>query len=455
MSQYVADKHASPQIERRDQLVEYFAASVKPREQWRIGTEYEKVAVRRSTGHAVPFSGEQGIERLLMGLADRFGWEPVEEEGRVVALKGAESWITLEPGGQVELSGAICANVHQARRELDQHVDEIVAVGDALDIAFLPLGLQPLSRLDEIEWVPKKRYRIMGPYMLRVGTLGQRMMKQTAGVQVNLDYGSEADAMRKVRVGMGLTPLLTAMFANSPLLEGDLNGFATFRGHIWTDTDNARCGLLPFIFRESASFEHYVDYVLDVPMYFIVRGEQWYEMTAHTFREFMQNGHQGHRATMADWIAHLTTLFYETRLKSYLEIRCADSQPPELMVAVPALVKGVFYEDDCLEAAWDLIKRWTWEERLAAYHDAHRRGLQAKVKGIAFAELARELIAIAEEGLRRQHALDERDQDETIHLDRIRELVRRGLCPADLVIEKWKGAWGGDVRRMIGETAYG
>src|SRR5262245_45905734 len=308
MSQYTPESGASPEIERRDQLIAGFEAAAKPPAQWRIGTEYEKVAVQRVDGRAVPFSGLRGIEALLRRLADRYGWEPIEEDGRVIALGGRKASITLEPGGQVELSGELCESVHCAQAEFARHIDEIVTVGDELEIAFLGLGMQPLTRVNEFERVPKRRYGIMWPHMARVGTLGQRMMTQTATVQVNLDYDSEADAMQKMRVGMGITPLLTAMFANSPLCDGDLNGYASFRGHIWTDTDPARCGLLPFVFRPSAGFEDYVDYALGVPMYFIVRDGQWINMTAHTFRDFWTHGHGGHHATMADWSAHLTTL---------------------------------------------------------------------------------------------------------------------------------------------------
>lgn len=442
------------EIERRDQLVEFFAASTKPRQDWRIGTEYEKVAVRASDGQAAPFSGPDGIEALLRGLADRYAWQPLLEDGRMVALRGPKASITLEPGGQLELSGELCDSIHCARVEFVRHIDEIVTVGNELGIAFLGLGMQPISTLDEIEWVPKRRYRIMAPHMARVGTLGQRMMKQTATVQVNLDYSSEADAMMKLRVGMGLVPLLTAMFANSPLSDGHLNNFRSFRGHIWTDTDPARCGLLPFVFRPTAGFDDYTEYALDVPMYFIVRNGEWFDMTAHSFRQFLAHGHQGHRATIADWAVHLTTLFPEVRLKSVIELRSADSQAPELMLAVPALAKGIFYEDDCLLAAWDLVKRWSWEERVELYHAVHRQALRARIQRVALAELARELIAIATAGLERQRTLNAQGEDESLYLERLEDMVKRGICPADTIIDKWVGDWDREVPRLIEGSSY-
>src|SRR5689334_16445528 len=405
MTDFHASAHAAP-IESVDQLVEQLHRAGKPRERWRIGTEYEKVGVERATGKAARFSGRNGIEAVLRALADRFGWEPKEEDGRVVALARGGASITLEPGAQLELSGEQCPTIHCTEKELATHVREVVTVGRDLGIAFLGLGMQPVSHLDEIEWVPKQRYRIMGPYMTRVGTLGQRMMKQTATVQANIDYADERDAMLKMRVGMGIAPLVNAMFANSSVSEGDLNGYLSYRGHIWTDTDNARCGLLPFVFREGASFADYVEWALDVPLYFILRdGRYLTDVTGVPFRRFLAEGSGPHRATLDDWNLHLTTLFPEVRLKGYIEFRSADSQMPAYMLGLPALVKGICYTDDCLDAAWDLVKRWSFEERLAIYRDVHREALQARARTIRILELARELFAIAEEGLRRQAAL--------------------------------------------------
>src|SRR3989475_521093 len=441
MTDFRASAQAVP-IESIDQLVEQFHRAGKPRARWMIGTEYEKVAVERASGKAAPFSGPRGIEAVLRVLAERYGWEPKEEDGRVVALAREGASVTLEPGAQLELSGEQCPTIHCTHQELATHVREVVTVGRDLGIAFLGLGMQPVSRVDEIEWVPKQRYRIRGPYMTRVGTLGQRMMKQTATVQANIDYGDERDAMLKLRVGMGIAPLLNAMFANSSISDGGLNGYMSFRGHIWTDTDRARCGLLPFVFRAGAGFADYIEWALDVPLYFILRGGRYRtEVTGVPFRRFLAEGVAGERATLDDWNLHLTTLFPEVRLKGYIEIRSADSQPPERMLALPALVKGVFYTQDCLEAAWDLVKRWSFEERVALWGDVHREALLARFKGVKVIELARELYAIAEEGLRRQQGLDRDGRDERVYLQRMGEQLAMGRSPARVIAEKWNGEW--------------
>ena len=447
MTDFRASAQAVP-IESIDQLVEQFHRAGKPRARWMIGTEYEKVAVERASGKAAPFSGPRGIEAVLRGLAERYGWEPKEEDGRVVALAREGASITLEPGAQLELSGEQCPTIHCTQAELATHVREVVSVGGELGIAFLGLGMQPMSPLDEIEWVPKQRYRIMGPYMTRVGTLGQRMMKQTATVQANIDYGDERDAMLKLRVGMGLAPILNAMFANSSLSDGSLNGYMSFRGHIWTQTDSARCGLLRPAFREGATFAEYVEWALDVPLYFILRdGTYLTTVTGMPFRHFLAEGAAGERATLDDWNLHLTTLFPEVRLKGYIELRSADSQPPERMLALPALVKGVFYEADCLDAAYDLVKRWTYEETDGLWRQVHREALLARFRGVRVLELARELYAIAEEGLRRQHELDASGRDERIYLERMGEQLAMGRSPARVVAEQWGADW--DERRRL------
>lgn len=441
-------------IEKKDQLEEYFHAAGKPRERWRVGTEYEKVGIDRSTGKAIPYSGPRGVESILKRLIERFGWEPEEQDGHIIALSRDNAQITLEPGGQIELSGEPCDSIHCTYAEFTQHIRELLEVSEPLGVVFLGLGMQPVSRLDEIEWVPKKRYRIMAPYMPKVGRLGQRMMKQTATVQANIDYRDEKDAMVKFRTGMGLTPIFISMFANSPICDGQLNGYRSYREHIWTDTDKSRSGMLKFAFSPDVSFAHYVEYALDVPMYFIVRNKNYIDMTETTFRQFLAYGCNGERATLDDWHDHLTTLFPETRIKRYIEVRSADSQPPELMPALSAIVKGAFYESDCLDAAWDLVKDWTWDERMQVYLDSHRDALAARIKRYSLLDLSKELLQIALEGLRRQKMFNALGEDETIYLEPLDKLLALGKCPADLLIEKWQGELDQDIRKLIAYSAY-
>jgi glutamate--cysteine ligase len=446
----------SEPLEKVADLIRYFEDGAKPPDKWRVGTEYEKIAVSAHDGRALPFSGPKGVEELLRRMIERFGYEPEDEEGRILSLAGASGRITIEPGGQIELSGEQCETIHCANEEFARHIEQLIDVGHELDAVILGLGMQPFSRIEEIELLPKKRYRIMYPYMARKGRLGQRMMKQTAGVQANLDYRDEADAMRKLRVSMGIVPLLYAIFANSALSDGGLNGYMSFRGHIWNDTDPDRCGTLDFAFRENAGFEDYAQYALDVPMYFIERDQKYIDMTAPglTFRQFMDRGYAGTRATMDDWGNHLTTIFTEVRLKKYIEVRTADSQPPALMLALPALCKGILYDDDCLAGAWDLVKRWSFAERLALTDSAHRAGLEARAGRIKFQELALELLNIAMLGLMRQHALNERGEDESVYLLRMIDQVRMGHSQGSLTVDRWKGRWNYDVHRLVEGCSY-
>src|SRR5579859_4332850 len=447
----------SEPLERKEQLVHHFESGAKPREQWRIGTEYEKVAVSVRDGRALPFSGPAGVEEILRRLIDRYGYEANGEHGRIIALNGERAPITIEPGGQMEPSGEQCETIHCANSEFTRHIEELIEIGHDLDATILGLGMQPISRIDEIELLPKERYHIMYPYMARKGRLGQRMMKQTAGVQANLDYSDEADAMRKLRVSMGIVPLLYAMFANSPLSDGSLNGYHSYRGHIWQDTDRDRCGTLEFVFRDDAGFEDYVDYALNVPMYFLERDHKYLNLTVPngiTFREFMANGYGKERATLEDWSNHLTTIFTEVRLKKYIEIRTADSQPPALMLALPAVCKGILYDDDCMSGAWDLVKRWSFAERLALTDAAQKIGLEARAGRIKLQEIALELINIAMIGLTRQHCLNGRNEDETVYLLRMLDQVRMGQSQASLTIDRWKGRWNYDVQRLVEGCSY-
>ncbi len=445
-------------VDTKEDLIRYFETGAKPRERWRVGTEYEKIAVEAATGRAVPYSGPDGVETMMRELIDRFGWEIEDEEnGHLLALSRGPARVTIEPGAQIELSGEQCESIHCAQREFSQHVAELIDVGHSHDAVLLGLGMTPVSRIDEIELLPKHRYHIMYPYMARRGRLGQRMMKQTAGVQANLDYSSEADAMRKFRVAMGIVPLVYAMFANSPLADGGLNGYQAFRGHIWTDTDPDRCGILELAFRDHAGFEDYTEYALDVPMYFIIRDHKYIDCTKApgiTFRRYMKEGLGKERATIDDWGDHLTTIFTEVRLKKYIESRTADSQPPALMLALPALLKGILYTDDCIDGAWDLVKGWSFKERLEINNASHKGGLEARAGKSTLKDLSLELLNIASAGLQRQKALNDRGEDETIYLWRLMDQVRSGYSQAALTINNWKGRWNYDVKRLVAGTSY-
>ncbi len=454
MTEFIHRDDQDEVISDRGQLRRYFEAGGKPADRWRVGTEYEKLAVDATTGRAAPYSGPRGIEAVLRALAERYGWDPKTEDGHVIALYNDRASVTLEPGAQLELSGEQCATIHCAREEFSAHAQQIAGIGRDLGIVFLGYGIQPVSRLEEIEMVPKQRYRIMAPYMATVGRLGLRMMKQTATVQANFDFADEADAMAKVRTAMGVTPVLSAMFANSPVSDGALNGYMTLRGHVWTDTDPARAGMLPFVFSESAGFDAYIDWALDAPMYFVIRDGRYVDLTGTPFRDFMRHGRAGIHATVEDWVLHLTTLFPEVRLKTYIEVRAADSQPPDRVLAVPALLKGFFYDADCLAAAWDLVKRWTWSQRLELYDEAHRHGLEGRLERVRLLDLARELLTISREGLRRQAGLDSQGRDETIYLDRLSEHLDQGTSPAQIVAARWNEPWRRDIQRLVACTAY-
>jgi glutamate--cysteine ligase len=453
MTDFRASAHSVP-IESTEQLVEQFHRSAKPRVDWKIGTEYEKLAVDAATGRAAPFAGPRGIERLLVLLAERFGWEPREEEGATIALARDGISITLEPGGQIELAGRPVDTVHEAEDEVTSHVRELVTVGRELGLAFLGLGCHPVSTLDEITWVPQQRYRIMRDYMARVGTMGHRMMKQTATVQANIDFDSERDAMVKLRVGMGIAPIVNAIFANSPLVDGDAAGHLSFRGHVWTDTDRARCGLLPFVFRDDAGFADYIAWALDVPMYFILRdGRYVTDVTGLPFRRYLVEGWNGERATLDDWNLHLTTLFPEVRLKGYIEFRSADSQRPDRVLALPALAKGLFYDADCQSAGLDFVKRWSPDQVRELYAEVTRGGFAARLRGVRVGELARELLGIAAEGLRRQGAFDSAGRDERRYLEPMIDQVERGRTLADETLGLWKGPWERRIGPLIAACA--
>jgi len=443
-------------ISRTDELVAVLASGEKPRGDWRIGTEHEKFGFRLDDLRPPPFDGERGIEALLKGLT-RFGWDAVEEHGRVIALSKDGASVTLEPAGQLELSGAPLEDIHQTCREVGSHLREVKTVADELRLGFLGMGFQPKWRREDMPWMPKGRYRIMREYMPRVGSLGLDMMTRTCTVQVNLDYASEADMVKKFRVSLALQPIATALFADSPFTEGKPNGFLSYRSHIWTDTDPDRTGMLDFVFEDGFGYERYVDYLLDVPMYFSYRDGRYIDAAGKSFRDFMAGRLDvlpGALPTLRDWNDHMTTAFPEVRLKKYLEMRGADGGPWNRLCALPAFWVGLLYDDAALDAAWDLVRDFTREERHALRDGVPRQALGLPFRGGSVRELAREALRISAGGLARRARCNERGEDERDFLAPLLEAVEAGQTPAEHKLALFHGEWGGDIDRVFRDFAY-
>ena len=443
-------------VSHRDQLVRYLEAGSKPREDWRIGTEHEKFGFCTDTLKPLPFEGERGIESVLKGLT-RFGWAPMEEDGRIIGLKMNKGSVTLEPGGQVELSGEPLDSLHDTCREVNEHLKEVKSVADPLGVAFLGVGFQPKWALADIPRMPKERYRIMTEYMPTRGKHALEMMYRTATVQANLDFGSEADMVKKFRVGLALQPIATALFANSPFTEGRPNGYLSYRSFIWMHTDPDRCGDLPFVFESGMGFERYTDYALDVPMLLVVRNGQAMDAAGASFRDFLHGNLPalpGEHPTLGDWETHLTTLFPEVRLKHFLEMRGADGGPWGRLCALPALWKGLLYDDTALEAAWDLVKDWSAEQRWELRATVPEQALDAVVAGRPVRELAREVLAIAEDGLRRLDRQNASGQDERIFLADLFEVIDAGRTPAEALLDEYANKWGHDIDPIFREHCY-
>jgi glutamate--cysteine ligase len=451
------DLSDSPAITGRDDLLSVFSGGEKPRERWRIGTEHEKFVYRLADHRAPSWDEPGGIRDLLLGLTE-FGWKPVEEGGKVIALTGVDGTISLEPAGQLELSGAPLASLHETCAEAGRHLEQVKAVGDRLGLGFLGLGMWPDKSRAELPIMPKGRYAIMLRHMPRVGSLGLDMMLRTCTIQVNLDYSSEADMVKKFRVGLALQPLATALFANSPLTEGRPNGFKSFRSHIWTDTDPHRTGMLPFVFEDGFGYERYCDYALDVPMYFVMRDGAYVDCAGESFRDFLEGKLPqlpGERPTLADWTDHLSTAFPEVRLKSFLEMRGADGGRWGRICALPALWVGLLYDDGALDAAWDLVRHWSIEEREALRTAVPRLALEAPVPGGgSLRDLAREVLEIASAGLSSRARLDAAGSNESGFLDPLREVVASGVTPADRLLSWYHGEWGGDVTHVYRELSF-
>jgi len=445
----------SPITDRRE-LVEYLASGSKTKDHWRIGTEHEKFAFRLSDGRPPTFDGPGGIEEALRGF-QAYGWLPVHEDGKLIALQQGMASITLEPGGQVELSGAPLVSIHNTCSEVNAHLRQAREIGDRLGVGMMGLGFQPKWTRDEIPWMPKGRYEIMRRHMPRRGSLGLDMMLRTCTVQVNLDFADEADMVKKLRVGLALQPIATALFANSPFTEGKPNGFQSYRAHIWTDTDPDRTGDLPFAFEDGFGFERYVEYLLDVPMYFVYRDGRYIDTAGRSFRDFLAGRLEelpGETPRITDWADHSTTAFPDVRLKKYLEMRGADGGPWRSLCALPALWTGLLYDQTALDAAWDLVKDWTGEERAELRRVVPKLGIHAPFRGGRVLDTAARVVEIASAGLAARRVGGACGDDETGFLDTLRRVVDSGLSPADESLARFNGPWAGSVDPVFTESAY-
>jgi glutamate--cysteine ligase len=451
----MADK-PSPTIESKSQLIEALSRGNKPKSNWRIGTEHEKFTFYRDDHRPVPYEGENGIGALLDKVQAETAWLPYYDRDKVIGLNNplGGGAISLEPGGQFELSGAPLETIHQTCTEANEHLKLLRKFTDPMGIDFLGIGVTPTWTLDDIPLMPKSRYGIMKPYMEKVGTLGTSMMFRSATVQVNLDFASEADMVKKMRVSLALQPVATALFANSPFLDGKPNGLLSFRSHIWLNTDKDRTGMLPFVFEDGMGFERYVDYALDVPMYFVIRNGEYVNCAGESFRAFLDGKLPqlpGELPTVKDWEDHLSTLFPEVRMKQFLEMRGADGAPWQGVCALPAFWVGLLYDQTALDAAWDLVKDWTDEERQALRDDVPRLALKTPFRNGTLFDIAKQALAIARSGLKSRNKLNWEGADETVFLKPLDYTIETGKTPAERLLDLYHGEWNGDVSRVFSD----
>ena len=449
----------STPIASRDELVAWIEGGIKPQSAFRIGTEHEKFPFRAGTHQPVAYEGPNGIRALLEGMQAMLGWEPIMEGERIIGLLDITGGgaISLEPGGQFELSGAPLPSIHQTCSEINAHLAQVREIGGPLGIRFLGVGMSPVWTRQQTPAMPKRRYEIMTAYMPKVGVMGLDMMYRTSTVQVNLDFSSEADMVKKLRVSLALQPIATAIFANSPFTNGKPNGFMTMRSEIWQHTDIERTGMLPFAFQDGMGFERYVDWALDVPLYFVKRGEVYHDVAGASFRDLLTGTlpqMPGERATISDWANHLGTLFPEVRLKRYLEMRGADAGPTSKLAALSAFWVGLLYDNDALDAAWDLVKDWQENERQALRDAVSRQALRTPFRRQTIRDIAIRALAIARKGLKARNIEDWEGRTETHFLDGLDDVVESGRTAADEMLAKFHGEWGGSIDPIFDEKAY-
>lgn len=446
---------SAPRIRSKRELVERLAGGAKPKSAWRIGTEHEKFGFLLGTLKPLPYDGPSSIRKLLEGLAAAYQWIPILEGDNIIGLKKGMASVSLEPGGQFELSGAPLETVHETAFEIDEHLRHVRTIAGPMNIDFLGLGFSPVWSLDETPMMPKGRYGIMRSYMERVGRLGRQMMFRSCTVQANLDFGSEADMVRKLRVSLALQPIATALFSNSPFAEGRTNGFLSYRSHVWTDTDPDRSGMLPFAFEEGFGFEQYVDYALKVPMYFVRRQGRYLDASGLSFADFMEGKLSilpGELPTMDDFDDHLSTIFPEVRLKTFLEMRGADAGCQASLSALSAVWTGLLYDDVALDGAWELVKTWSAAERQALRSAVPVLALKAPLRNTTAQAIAQEALKLSAAGLKRRARLDQAGRDESIFLETVQEIADSGVTPAERLLADYHGSWGGDLSRAFAEA---
>ncbi len=444
-------------IENKDELVEYFVSGFKTASNWRIGTEHEKFGYFRES--LLPINYENGIEPILNQIADQHDWARVLESGKLIGLEKNGANVSLEPGGQLELSGAPVESIFETCDEVRDHLDIVRGVADPMGIDFIGLGAAPIWNFEDMPRMPKGRYKLMTDYMDRVGSMGKVMMYRTTTVQVNLDFSSEADMIQKFRTSLALQPIATALFASSPFFEGKINGYRSFRSRVWQDTDKARTGMIPFVFEEDFSIERYVDYALDVPMYFVYRDGKYVNALGQSFRDFLKGelpALPGEKPLLSDWADHLTTLFPEVRIKKFMEMRGADGGPWSKICALPAFWVGLLYDETSLNAAWDLVKNWDAEFRQQLRLDAAKHGIHANLGGQSLAVFAKEILALSQAGLKRRAIASKNGKhtDESFFLNPLREVLEKGETQADEILRKFENEWSGDPTRIYDEYRY-
>jgi glutamate--cysteine ligase len=450
-------KEEARPLERFEDLLAAFTPGPKPKADWKIGTEHEKFGFYKGTNAPVPYEGERGVEALLNGMKDLSGWEGIYEDDKIIGLKQGLASISLEPGGQYELSGAPLEHIHQTCSEVGSHLRDVRQIADKLNIGFLGLGFNPAHSLEDIPIMPKGRYQIMRNYMAKVGRLGRQMMFRSCTVQTNLDFGSEEDMVNKFRASLALQPIATALFANSPFAEGRPNGYLSYRAHVWSDTDPDRTGMVPWVFQPGMGYARYAEWALDVPMYFAKRNGVYVDLAGRSFRDFMAGRLPelpGEKPTLKDWEDHLTTVFPEVRLKTFLEMRGTDAGPWSRLCALPALFVGLLYDDAATHAALELVKDWTAEDREALRRSVPTLGLRAPIRGRSAQDVAKDMLVIAREGLKARAKLNASGDDETGFLSELDEIAATGITPAECLLERWRTEWKGDMNKVYEACAY-